>query len=376
MRLLQKLSLVAATCAAAVMLVGCAGGPDKPVPKPLAPLAPEHVAEPAWNQRIGPVRFALTVAVTPGAFTVASSDGLVVALESDSGRERWRANLAAPISAGVGSDGRFAAVVLQSGDLVTLRDGQVLWKKAVGTRVATAPLVAGQRVFVLGVDRTVQAFDAVDGQRLWRLQRPGDPLTLAQAGVLSAFRNTLVVGQGPRLAGIEPLAGALQWEAVVGTPRGANEVERLADMIGPAARVGKLLCARAFQAAVGCVDAERGTAVWSRSSGGTDAVAADAEFVFGADASDRLSAWRISDGTVAWTSDALLHRGLGAPAVQGSSVVFADASGMVHWLQRQDGRAQLRLPTEGSAPAAPPAVAGNTLLIVSRTGGLHAFRVR
>ena len=359
-----------------LVLAACAGGPDKPTPKPLAALTPENVAEPSWTQRIGPVRFALTVAVTPGAFTVASSDGTVAALDSAGGRELWRTNLSATISAGVGSDGRFAAVVLQSGELVTLREGQVLWRKPLGTRVVTAPLVAGERVFVLGVDRTVQAFDAIDGRRLWRLQRPGDPLTLAQSGVLAAFRNTLLVGQGPRLAGIEPTAGAVQWETAIGTPRGANEVERLADLIGPAARAGNLLCARAFQIAVGCVDGERGTLAWSRAASGNDAVAADAELVFGADGSDRLSAWRLDSGNVAWTSDALLYRGLGAPAVLGPSVVFVDASGMLHWLRRRDGQAQLRLPTDGSASAAPPAVAGNTLLVVTRAGGLHAFRSR
>jgi outer membrane protein assembly factor BamB len=39
----------------------------------------------------------------------------------------------------------------------------------------TAPLVAGERVFVMGVDRVVHAFDATDGKKLWVLQRPGMP---------------------------------------------------------------------------------------------------------------------------------------------------------------------------------------------------------
>lgn len=373
---LRRAGAAAWAAGAVLVLSACAGGPDKPRPKPLPVLTSASVADAAWNQRIGPVRFPLTVAVTPGAFTVASSDGIVVSLESAGGRERWRANLAAPIGAGVGSDGQLAAVVMQSGDLVVLRDGKVLFRKALGTRVVTAPLVAGERVFVLGVDRTVQAFDALDGRRLWRLQRPGDPLALAQVGVLSAFRNTLIVGQGPRLAGVDPLTGAVQWESAVGTPRGANEVERLADLIGPPARVGSLMCARAFQVAVGCVDAERGGLTWSRPVGGNDAIAADANFVYGADGTDRLSAWRSDTGNVAWTSDVLMHRGLGAPAVQADSVVYADASGMLHWLRRQDGQALQRLATDGSPPAAPPAVAGPTLLLVTRAGGLHAFRAR
>ena len=60
--------------------------------------------------------------------------------------------------------------------LVAVENGQVKWRQPIGARVATAPLVAGGRVFVLGVDRAIQAFDASDGARLWQVARPGDPL--------------------------------------------------------------------------------------------------------------------------------------------------------------------------------------------------------
>ena len=360
----------------ALLAAGCAGGPDKPKPKPLESLTPQEVAVPAWNQRVPAIQFPLVVSVAGGVFTVGASDGTVAALDVATGRDVWRTNVGAALSAGVGSDGRYAAVVTQTGDLVTLEGGQVKWRKPVGTRVATAPLVAGERVFVLGIDRTVQAFDAIDGRKLWALQRPGDPLTLAQAGVLSAFKNTLIVGQGPRLAGVDPLTGTVRWEVPIGSPRGANEVERLADLVGPAARIGNLLCARAFQAAVGCVSGDRGTLTWTRNVGGTDAVGGDAEFVFGADASDRMTAWRTDTGEAAWSSDALLYRGLSAPAVLGGSVVWGDAEGTVHWLTRDKGVAQLRLSTDGSAVVAPPAVSGQTVLVVTRSGGLFAFRLR
>lgn len=371
----RVLRTAAPLLAAALLLGGCMT-PDKPKPKPLEPLTPQSVAGAAWSQSIGPVKFPLTVAVAGGAFTVAASDGTVAAIDIQSGRERWRTQLSTPISAGAGSDGRFAAVVTQGGELVTLEGGQVRWRKPVGTRVATAPLVAGERVFVLGVDRTVQAFDALDGRKLWTFQRPGDPLTLAQTGVLAAFKNTLVVGQGPRMAGLDPLNGSVRWEVPIGAPRGANEVERLADLVGPVARVGNVLCARSFQAAVGCVDAERGSLVWTKNIGGTDAIWADAEYVYGADATDRMTAWRFDGSVVAWSSDALQYRGLSAPAVLGNSVVFGDADGTLHWLSRDKGEAQLRLPTDGSAIAVPPAVSNGTLLVVTRSGGLFAFRAR
>lgn len=358
----------------AAMLAGCAA--DKPKPLPLEPLTPKIAGAVVWNQRIEKVEFPLTVAVSRGMFTVAGTDGTVLALDAETGREVWRGSAGAKLGAGVGTDGRFAAVVTREGDLVTFEQGQVKWRKPLGTRVATAPLVAGERVFVLGVDRGVQAFDALDGRKLWNLQRQGDPLTLSQTGVLAAFKDTLLVGQGPRMAGVDPLHGTLRWEVTVGSPRGANEIERLADLVGPAVRVGDVVCARSFQAAVGCVNAERGTLAWTKNIGGTDGVAADDQFVIAADASDRMTAWKTSDGEVVWTSDKLQHRGLGTPLSVGKTVVFGDADGTVHWLSRETGEAQLRLPTDGSPIVGAPVVSGSTMLVVTRNGGLFAFRPR
>lgn len=362
-----------ASLATAAVLAGCAGSP-KPKPQPLALLTPQIVVDKLWSQRIEGVKFPLAVAVNRGVFTVAASDGTVLALDAASGREVWRASAGTKLSAGVGSDGRFSAVVTTGDELVTFEQGQIRWRKPLGTRVVTAPLVAGERVFVLGVDRSVQAFDALDGRPIWTLQRPSEPLTLAQSGVLTAFDDTLIVGQGPRLAGVDPLHGSVRWEVAVGTPRGANEIERLADLVGPAARVGSLFCVRSFQAAVGCVDAARGALAWSKKTGGTEGVAADAQYVFGADASDRLSAWRTASGDVAWASDTLKYRGLSAPLSVGASVVFGDADGTLHWLARDTGTAQLRVPTDGSAIVAAPVVSGSTVLVVTRNGGLFAFR--
>ena len=369
---LRSLASWAALAALVVLATACSS--TKPKPQPLEPLTPKIAGRQAWSQRLDGVQFPLAVTVTPGVFTVAGNDGTVLALDAQTGREVWRGQAGAKLAAGVGSDGRYAAVVTRDGELVVFEQGRVKWRKALPARVTTAPLVAGERVFVLGVDRAVQAFDAIDGRKLWALQRPGDALTLAQGGVLTAFKDTLVVGQGPRMAGLDPLRGTVRWEVTVGSPRGANEIERLADLVAPSARVGDVVCARSFQAAVGCVNAERGVLLWSKNVGGTDGVAADEQSVFAADASDRLTAWKAASGEVAWTSDKLQFRGLSSPLVVGKTVVFGDADGTVHWLSRDNGEAQLRLSTDGSAIAAAPVVSGSTMLVVTRNGGLFAFR--
>jgi outer membrane protein assembly factor BamB len=347
---------------------------DRPAPKELQPIVAPISAAQVWKESIGGVEFPLVPAVNGGIVTLASSEGNVVALEAASGRPVWKTSVGAKLSAGVGSDGKVVAVVTRGGDLVALEAGQVKWKKALGARVSTAPLVAGGRVFVLGVDRSVQAFDAADGAKLWQLSRPGDALTLAQEGVIAAFKDTLVVGQGPRMAGIDPNSSTIRWEVTVGSPRGANEVERLADLVGPALRTGDLLCARSFQAAVGCVDADRGRIMWTKAIGGTDAIAGDPELMFGADASDRITSWKTPTGDVAWTSEAVMNRGVGAPGLVGASVVFGDRDGTLHWFSKAKGETQLRSTTDGNPISVPPVVVDGTLIVVTRSGSVFAFR--
>jgi len=354
-------------------LAGCASS-DKPPPTPLEAFEPGIAGRQVWASSVSRVGFPLVPAGHGGVFYVASGDGDVLALQADSGTILWRANAGGALSAGVGSDGRFTSVVTRGNEVVTFEEGRELWRKRMPSSVVTPPLVAGERVFVMGVDRAVHAFDALDGRRLWLLQRPGDALTLAQAGVIAAFRNTLLVGQGARLAGVDPLRGTVLWEVPMASARGTNEVERLADLVGPAVRIGDLLCARAFQSAVACADASRGALMWSRNVGGIQAVGGDPQHIVGADASDRLTAWRTATGDVAWTSERLLYRGLSGAAVVGPVVAFGDVEGQVHFLSTATGETQLRLPTDGTPVLGTPVLAGNTLLVVTRKGGLFAFR--
>lgn len=356
----------------AAVLAGCSA--DRPKPTPLEPLTPKIGARAVWQSRLGTVNFPLSVATRGGAVVVAASDGSVVALQVTDGRELWRGSVGGTVTAGVGSDGRYAAVVTADNMLRVLDRGRALWSAALASRVVTAPLVAGERVFVVGVDRVVHAFDAVDGRRLWRFARQGEALTLAHPAALTAFKDTLLAGQGALLVGLDPSAGTVRWEVALTPPRGTNEVERLNDLVGPVLRQDGMVCARAFQTAVGCIDAQRQTLRWSRIVGGIQAVGGDADLIFGADSSDRVSAWRAASGDLAWTHDRLLYRGLSAPVVSGRSVVFGDFEGQLHFLARDDGRTLARVPTDGSAVAAQPLVVDGLVVVVTRAGSVLALR--
>lgn len=370
-----RLSALLPVLAMTVVLAACSSSNKKPEPAPLAPVTALVSAKQVWSLQIGATAPLVEPAVAGATVVFANAAGGLFAIDAQAGRESWRADLGSTLAAGVGFDGETAAVVTKDNDLIALSAGRELWRVRLAARVFTAPLVAGQRVFVLSGDRSVLAFDGKTGARLWsQSARGADALVLQQAGVLIAVGDTLVTGVSGRLAGLNPNNGSVRWDAAIANPRGVNEIERLVDLVGRVGRVGDQICARAFQSAVGCVDAGRGALAWTKTANGAVGVHADAGQVYGSEANGRVVAWKRSSGDVAWSTDRLLHRGLTAPLAAGRSVAVGDSQGYVHLLSREDGSMLNRLSTDGSPIVAAPLLAGNTMIAVTRNGGVYAWR--
>ena len=370
----QRTVLAAALVTA---LGGCAwfGSGNTPKPADLGPNVVNLPVRQAWKLEIPSVKDANMRAQVQGDNVfVAAADGTVVSINAANGRENWRAQAGSKLQTGVGADGRMAAVVTTSNELVVLDAGTKLWSKKLNASAFTAPLVAGGRVFVLAADRSVTAFDAQNGARLWTQKRDGEPLVLRQQGVLMPFGNTLLAGLSGRLVAFNPDNGNVEWEAPLAAPRGTNDVERLVDLVGPASRVGNVVCARAFQSSVGCVEMNVGRTGWAQTAKGAVGIAADAEYVFGTESNGIVQAWSVSDGAKRWSVDRFQHRKLTAPLVLGRAVVTADESGLVHVLSKKDGSHLNRLTTDGTGVAVAPVVAADTLVVVTRGGGIYGFR--
>jgi hypothetical protein len=60
--------------------------------------------------------------------------------------------------------------------------------------------------------------------------------------------------------------------------------------------------------------------------------------------------------------------------VLGRSVVLGDENGLLHFLSRQDGKPLLRVVTDGSAIVGRPVAVDQTLVVVTRAGGVFGYR--
>jgi outer membrane protein assembly factor BamB len=305
---------------------------------------------------------------------VTNDRGELQGVDLNAGRALWRVSLNERISAGVGSDGQRHAVVTTGNELVVVQDAKVLWRYRLPAQAFTAPLVAGQRVFVLLADRSVLGFDGATGRLLWTQQRPGDPLVLKQAGVLTPVGDTLVAGLSGRLVGLNPTTGALRWDAPIATPRGTNDLERLVDVVGPLSRQGDELCARAYQAQVGCVSALRGQVRWTRTANSDHGVHGNDQLVVGAEANGVVVAWQRSSGERLWQADRLRYRRLSAPLVTPKGIVLTDSGGWAYLLSLIDGALLNRWKTDDTDLAGYPQAFAGGFLLLNRSGRLAAYQ--
>ena len=254
----------------------------------------------------------------------------VVRVEAATGRELWRAVSAPRISAGVGSDGTLAAVVTRTGELVALEGGRVNGSSVLGVRVAPRPWSPATRIFVIGVDRSVHGLGCADGRKLWVLQRPGDPLyAVVDRRGRHTFKDTLLVGQGPRIAGVDPKTASCagRFRSVPTRYERGRAARRSHRSRDPRRR--PRLRARVPS---GCRLRRRPTRharCGRKNVGGTNAIGGDGEMVFGADATDRITGLAHSR-QARWLGvpERFLYRGLAAPHGDGDAAsTFGDIEG-------------------------------------------------
>jgi outer membrane protein assembly factor BamB len=357
-----------------VALAACSG-PSRPKPTEIQGVPALQDMRISWTANVGKVDFPLVVSAREDRIALANSQGVVAVLDASTGKDIWRLKLDQAISAGVGSDGQQLAVVTRNNELVALQDGKVQWRKSMPAQSFTAPLVAGARVFVLTADRSVIAFDGATGRQLWMQQRPGEPLVLKQAGVLLAFKNTLLVGLSGRLAGLDPNTGVIRWESAIATPRGTNDIERLVDLVGPFDRVGDVVCVRAFQTSVGCVNAERGQALWTRPSVGEMGVSGNESLLITPLSNGVVQAWNRTTGERLWDTERLKYRILSAPLVTPRGVLVADNGGWLYLLSLADGALLNRIKLDSEELATAPVFAGGRYVVVTREGRVTGLQI-
>lgn len=353
---------------------------SKPAPRnppaQLVDFKPTMAIRSAWTTSIGGAgRFVFSPASANGSLFVAAADGSIMRIEAVSGQSVWRINAGVPLIAGVGSDGNTVAVAGEKGTVLAFDGaGKLRWKAQASSEVLSAPAVGAGLVIVRSQDNRIVAFDADSGAVRWTVQRTAPPLILhAAPGIAITDSTAFVAMPGGKLLALALTNGGTQWEVPVGDPRGATELERIADVSGMPAVIGGEVCAVAYQGHIGCVDAVTGVSRWAKPFSSEAGLGADERFVFAADEHDILNAFARGTGAGIWRNKELANRRLSAPVSYGRAVAIGDGQGYVHFLSREDGAFIARAGNDGSPIVGALLVVGANLIFQTQAGTVVAL---
>lgn len=367
----------------AVLLSACSSlNPFSSSDAKMAPLPELQNATPAttlWSARIGDADiYRFSPAVVDGQVIAAGHDGDVARFAAG-GQARWRVSLDDRLTAGVGADGGLAVVANERGEVIALDadTGEESWRSSVNAEVLAPPALARNFVIVRSSDNRLFGLDRKNGSVQWTYQRTTPPLTLRNQSGMLVEENVAVTGfPGGKLGAFDLTNGGLIWELTVALPKGATELERIADVVGEPVIYRQNLCAATFQGRVACFDISDGRMVWSRPLSSSDGISRDARQVYVTESDDAVSALDAFSGASMWRQSQLERRQLSAPLATPAGVVVADGEGYVHWLSLNSGAFIARAKTDGSAIDAPPRMLGDDVLLQTRDGGIYVVAAR
>ena len=345
-------------------------------PAPLVNFKPSLTVRTLWQADLGRAGTPfLAPAFTDGKVYAAGSDGKVVALDAASGRQVWSVTVDADIAAGVGADTATVVVASARGTVFAFdaATGKQRWKVKASTEVLSAPAVGSGVVVVRSMDNKIVAYDVESGERRWVVQRTAPALVLRAApGIVINDGVAFIALPAGRLLAINTATGTARWDAPVAEPRGATELERVADVSGVPALLGREVCATAYQGRIACVDTGNGSLRWAREFSADVGPAMDQRYVFAADELGSLAGFSRDTGGSLWRSTALRGRGLSAPVSFGRAVVVGDKEGYLHFLSREEGAMLARI-SVGAQVRAAPVVTGANLVVQTVEGKLIAL---
>lgn len=382
MRLLILVPALAALSGCQTLGGWFGGGDDEAEPAELTEIRQSVPIERVWSVNTGDGINRSKPRIRPVAdgelIWVADHEGLITAVNADSGRVEREFDIDLPISAGPSVTPDAIMVGTFDGELVVIdRDsGRIEWRAQLSSEILSQPVLHDGIVVVRCIDGRVFGIDRNDGARIWVHDRSVPLLTLRGNGDPLTRAGQAYIGYDDgQVTALRVSDGSVLWEQRVSEPEGRTELDRLADIDGPMLVVGTELYVVTYHGRLAGLALESGRILWVKDVASASGLSLRRTQLAVTDQDDNV--WLIDrrNGSTLWRDNQLLRRQLTRPAFLGGLVAVADFEGYIHFFDADSGRIVSRVKAGNDAPAAAPLVVGNTLYLFDEDGRLSAWRV-
>ncbi len=371
--------------AASLLLTSCSlfGDKDEVIePKKLVDIQTTLKIKRLWSTKVGEASEFLLVGLRPASdgnrIFVASFDGNVLALDAETGKERWKTKLGMQLSAGPEANEGLIVVASRDGHIIVLdaATGVEQWRTYIAGETLAKPLIKDDFIIVQTIDNRLRALSRFDGRQRWSIEQTAPLLTVRGAASPLLVGSLVIAGfSNGRLLAVDISTGDIEWESMLAIPSGRSDLDRLADVNGAIAAVGQDIYAAGYNGRVAALASESGQTLWSREISSYVGVSADWNSVYTTRDDGEVIALSRRDGSESWRSDDLLRRDPTLPVPFHTTAVVGDFEGYLHFFSNLNGDTVARVRFGKSAITSRPLVVANRLYVQSDGGTVAAFEV-
>jgi len=378
--------LIVTALLSSVLLASCSlfGGDDKDLkPAKLFKFEEKIGLRELWSANVGSNSKKFWTKLQPAAsqdsLFLSDHSGTVTALDAQTGKRRWTADIDAAVSGGVGYGSGLVLLGTIEGQIFALsaEDGSVLWTSSVSSEVLSSPVANDQIVVVQSADNQLFALDATTGENLWQ-HDAGAPILSIRGTSSALLSNNMVIAafDSAKLIAFNAQHGALMWETRLSLPQGRTELERMVDIDGRPLLVGDIVYSVSYQGRLGALTRGTGRNLWFQDSSSHHSPAYSDGKLYVTESDDTVRGFQAGSGQVIWSNDQLRFRELTGPAKFGDSIAVADAKGYLHLLDAQNGNFVGRTKVDSSGISVPLLVIDNILVTQANDGSVSAYKIQ
>lgn len=319
----------------------------------------------------------LTLGFESGDVFAASVSGRVVRLTKQ-GKRVWSTKIQDELSAGVGVGSGMALIATRDGIVIALdsESGDELWRKDMRGEVLAAPQAENNRVVVQTYDGRLVGLHRDSGEELWSYITDLPLLTLRGTATPRIIDSIVYTGfANGKVIALDITSGVLVWDKAVALAKGQAEIDRVVDVDASPLVVGNSVYAASFNGNLFAFDRRSGSARWRFETSSYRELAEGFGKVYLVDEKSRMYGLDADDGEQRWEQSALLNRQLGSPVNFNGFLVVADYKGFLHAISQVDGSIVGRTRVDSSGVRVPMRSADQQLYVYSDDGKLAAYRL-
>ncbi|MEC7689593.1 MAG: outer membrane protein assembly factor BamB [Pseudomonadota bacterium] len=371
----------------------------------LAPLDAQFVPTVNWEAEVGEGIDSYFSHLRPvyanEKLYVADRHGTVAALDPESGETLWEQNFAifkdegmfssvsnlwkSGTSAKIGGlsvDGSRVFVGTEDGVLMSLNaeTGEVNWTQTVNGEILASPVTGDNLVIVNTGSGILYALDVETGEQVWEQVGDVPPLTLRGISTPAVSNGGVILGTPTGKIQVNILdSGLIAWETPITAPSGATELERIVDVDSAPLMYGGTIYAISYNGTLAAVELRSGRVIWKREYASYRNVTMDGNTLYVVDNNSHVYALDRRNGVELWSQSGLKKRVLTAAEPAGDYLVVGDKWGLLHWINKEDGKIVARYDLGGDdedeSVFAAPVYTGNAVIAVTREGDVASFSV-